>query len=65
MRCFILKIKNGSGLKCRISMDYMGQNPILPPTWGLFMADGEMYEFDGAYYMYGSRDYPFAISLEG
>ena len=25
---------------CRVSVDYNGQNPIIPPAWGLFMADG-------------------------
>jgi len=50
---------------CRVSVDYTGQNPIIPPAWGLFMADGEVYEFDGAAYMYGSRDYPNGYDENG
>ena len=50
---------------CRVSVDYDGQNPIIPPTWGLFMADGEVYEFDGTAYMYGSRDYPNGCDPDG
>ena len=43
---------------CRVSVDYNGQNPIIPPSWELYVADSEVYEFDGVAYMYGSRDYP-------
>lgn len=50
---------------CRVSVDYNGQNPIIPPAWGLFMADGEVYEFDGVAYMYGSRDYPYGYDPDG
>ena len=43
-------------VECIASVDYEGQNPILPPTWGLFIADGEPHVFDGKMYIYGSRD---------
>lgn len=42
--------------ECIASVDYEGQNPILPPTWGLFIADGEPHVFEGKMYIYGSRD---------
>ena len=42
--------------ECIVSVDYEGQNPILPPTWGLFIADGEPHVFEGKIYIYGSRD---------
>lgn len=50
---------------CRVSVDYTGQNPIIPPSWGLYMADGEVYEVDGVAYMYGSRDYPGGYGPDG
>jgi hypothetical protein len=42
--------------ECIASVDYEGQNPILPPTWGLFIADGEPHVFNGKMYIFGSRD---------
>ncbi len=42
--------------ECIASVGYEGQNPILPPTWGLFIADGEPHVFDGKMYIFGSRD---------
>ena len=49
---------------CLVSVGYTGQNPTLPPSWGLFIADGEPHVFDGKMYVYGSRDYPNGY-LEG
>ena len=46
----------GSKAECIVSVGYEGQNPILPPTWGLFIADGEPHVFDGRMYIFGSRD---------
>lgn len=43
---------------CLVSVGYTGQNPYLPPSWGLFIADGEAHVFDGRMYVYGSRDCP-------
>lgn len=36
-----------------------GQNPILPPEWELYIADGEPHVFGDTMYIYGSRDMPF------
>lgn len=47
---------DGSEAECIVSVGYEGQNPILPPTWGLFIADGEPHVFDGRMYIFGSRD---------
>lgn len=41
---------------CLVSVGYLAQNPILPPSWELFIADGEPHFFDGRMYIYGSRD---------
>ncbi|MDR0898569.1 MAG: family 43 glycosylhydrolase [Oscillospiraceae bacterium] len=43
---------------CLASVGYQGQNPTLPPSWQLFIADGEPHVFDGKVYVYGSRDNP-------
>ena len=55
----------GETARCTVSVGYKGQNPILPPTWGLFIADGEPHVFDGRMYIYGSRDNPFGRNSEG
>lgn len=55
----------GDVARCTVSVGYKGQNPILPPTWGLFIADGEPHVFDGRMYIYGSRDNPFGRNSEG
>ena len=55
----------GETARCTVSVGYKGQNPILPPTWGLFIADGEPLVFDGRMYIYGSRDNPFGRNSEG
>ena len=49
---------NGSSAQCLVSVGYKGQNPIVPPTWGLFIADGEPHVFNGRMYLFGSRDVP-------
>lgn len=49
---------DGSSARCIVSVDYEGQNPIVPPTWGLFIADGEPHVFNGRMYLFGSRDVP-------
>lgn len=48
----------GTGRKdsCLVSVGYLPQNPILPPSWELFIADGEPHVFDGRMYIFGSRD---------
>ena len=37
-------------------MGYNGKNPILPPSWQLYLADVEPHCFDGRMYLYGSCD---------
>jgi len=51
--------QSGETVRCLVSVGYHGQNPILPPTWGLYIADGEPHAFHGRMYIYGSRDNPF------
>ena len=41
---------------CLVTVGYGAQNPILPLTWELFIADGEPHVFDGRMYLFGSRD---------
>lgn len=48
--------QTGESAACIVSVDYEGQNPILPPTWGLYIADGEPHVFNGRMYLYGSKD---------
>ena len=55
----------GDRAECKVSVGYHGQNPILPPTWGLYIADGEPHVFNGRMYIYGSRDNPFGINRHG
>ena len=50
---------------CLVSVDYEGQNPILPPTWGLYICDPEPYVIDGRMYIFGSKDRPMAIESDG
>lgn len=33
--------ETGESAECLVSVGYDGQNPLLPPTWNLFIADGE------------------------
>ena len=56
---------DGGTAACIVSVGYHGQNPILPPTWGLYIADGEPHVFGGRMYIYGSRDNPFGINRHG
>ena len=41
---------------CLVTVGWEAQNPILPLTWELFIADGEPHVFDGRMYIFGSRD---------
>ena len=50
---------------CRVSVDYEGQNPILPPSWGLYICDPEPYVIDGRMYIFGSKDRPMAVEPDG
>jgi beta-xylosidase len=43
-------------LTCIVSVGYEGQNPVLPPSWRLFIPDGEPHNFNGVMYVYGSKD---------
>ncbi len=57
--------ETGERAECLVSVGYEGQNPILPPTWGLFIADGEPHVFDGRMYLFGSRDHYAGLDGEG
>ena len=57
--------QSGTKAACTVSVGYHGQNPILPPTWGLFIADGEPHVFGGRMYIYGSRDNAFGFDEDG
>ena len=48
--------ETGESAECLVSVGYEGQNPILPPTWGLYIADGEPRAINGRMYIFGSRD---------
>ena len=48
--------KTGAKDSCLVSVGYLPQNPILPPTWDLYIADGEPHVFNGRMYIFGSRD---------
>ena len=61
----LAEAEGGDVAECIVSVGYHGQNPILPPTWGLFIADGEPHVFDGRMYVYGSRDNAFGIDRKG
>lgn len=56
---------SGQVAKCIVSVGYNGHNPILPPAWGLFIADGEPHVFDGRMYICGSRDNTFGLDENG
>ncbi len=57
--------ETGDEVRCLVSVGYEGQNPILPPTWGLFIADAEPHVFDGRMYLFGSRDHYAGLDEEG
>ncbi len=63
----VIRVESDSGqiAECMVSVGYHGQNPILPPTWGLFIADGEPHVFDGRMYICGSRDNMFGLDENG
>ena len=48
--------RTGAKDSCLVTVGYEAQNPILPPTWDLYLADGEPHVFDGRMYIFGSRD---------
>ena len=48
--------ETGESAECLVSVGYKGQNPILPPTWNLFIADGEPHVINGRMYIFGSKD---------
>lgn len=50
---------------CRASVAYEGQNPILPPSWGLYICDPEPYVIDGRMYIFGSKDRPMKLEPDG
>lgn len=52
----------GSKAECIVSVGYEGQNPILPPTWGLFIADGRAARFrrTDVYFRVAGRDERFS-----
>lgn len=51
--------------KCRVSVDYEGQNPYLPPTWGLYICDPDPCVIDGRMYVFGSKDRPMSTEPNG
>ena len=61
----VAETSDGERAECIVSVGYHGQNPLLPPTWGLYIADGEPHVFDGRMYICGSRDNPFGINRNG
>lgn len=56
---------SGQVAKCIVSVGYNGHNPILPPAWGLFIADCEPHVFGGRMYICGSRDNMFGLDENG
>ena len=52
-------------VSCRVSVDYEGQNPVLPPSWGLYICDPEPYTIDGRMYVFGSKDRPMSAETDG
>jgi len=57
--------ETGESAECLVSVGYTGQNPILPPTWNLFIADAEPHVFNGRMYLFGSRDDYNGIGKDG
>ncbi|MBR4756363.1 MAG: family 43 glycosylhydrolase [Bacteroidales bacterium] len=57
--------ETGTKDSCLVSVGYQGQNPLLPPSWDLYIADGEPHVFDGRMYIYGSRDCYDGIDQNG
>ena len=48
--------KTGAKDSCRVTVGWEAQNPILPLTWEMFIADGEPHVFEGRMYLFGSHD---------
>ena len=58
--------KYGAGiLSCRITVGHPGGNPILPHSWGLFVADCEPHVFGDTVYIFGSKDAPDGFMPDG
>lgn len=55
----------GAGASCRVSVDVLPQNPVLPPSWELYIPDPEPKVYDGKVYVYGSRDVDKGIMPSG
>ena len=53
---FVSDPRTGAKDSCRVTVGWEAQNPILPLTWELYIADGEPHVFDGRMYIFGSRD---------
>lgn len=49
-------VNGGDTASCKVNVGFVSQNPILPPDWNLYIADGEPHFFNGKIYLYGSRD---------
>lgn len=50
---------------CHITVDHAIQNPVLPPSWGLYIADPEPKIFNDRVYVYGSKDVANGILPSG
>jgi arabinoxylan arabinofuranohydrolase len=48
--------KSGAEATCRVSVDALPQNPVLPPSWERYIPDPEPKVFEGKVYVYGSMD---------
>lgn len=57
--------ETGESAECLVSVGYDGQNPLLPPTWNLFIADGEPRVINGRMYLFGSRDNYDGVGKDG
>ena len=57
--------RTGAKDSCLVTVGYEAQNPILPPSWGLYIADGEPHVFDGRMYLFGSRDNYDGLGSDG
>ena len=57
--------RTGAKDSCLVTVGYEAQNPILPPAWDLYIADGEPHVFDGRMYLFGSRDHYDGMGSDG
>lgn len=46
----------GAIATCVVSVDVPIQNPVLPPSWGLYIADPEPKVYENGIFVYGSKD---------